>query len=85
MTRNAGGDKTRKNILEFINRYWHEHGNSPSIRDITNAGVGVKSTSTVDFHLGVMEQSGDILPRDAGLSRFIVPVWVKDKLSGDHE
>ena len=48
-----------KNVLNFVRNFINEHGFSPSIREI-GAGVGVNSTSQVDFYLKGLEEDGKI-------------------------
>ena len=51
-------------ILQFIIDYIQEHGYSPTIREI-GAGVGLKSTSSVVYHLKCMLKCG-MIETDAG-------------------
>ena len=47
----------QKNILNFINIFFEKNGFAPSVREICE-GVGLKSTSTVQYHLEKLIQSG---------------------------
>ncbi len=47
----------QKNILNFINIFVEKNGYAPSVREIC-AGVGLKSTSTVQYHLEKLINSG---------------------------
>lgn len=52
---------TREKVLEFIREFKVEHkGISPTIRQIME-GVGIKSTSTVAYHLTELEKEGHII------------------------
>jgi repressor LexA len=57
----GGGDHTltprRRKILDFIGGSMERRGYSPSLREIADA-VGLKSVSTVSYHLKVLEQAG---------------------------
>lgn len=46
-------------IVAFIRRYLHQHGYSPSIRDIMHA-CGFKSPRAVSFHLEKLERLGTL-------------------------
>jgi repressor LexA len=59
----------RKHILDFIVRATEENGYPPTVRDIGEA-VGLKSSSTVHFHLKALEKAGYI-ERDGCLTRAI--------------
>ena len=47
----------QKNILNFINIFIEKNGFAPSVREICE-GVSLKSTSTVQYHLEKLIQSG---------------------------
>ena len=47
----------QKNILNFINIFIEKNGYAPSVREICQ-GVSLKSTSTVQYHLERLIQSG---------------------------
>ena len=47
----------QKNILNFINIFIKKNGYAPSVREICE-GVSLKSTSTVQYHLEKLIQSG---------------------------
>ena len=47
----------QKNILNFINIFVEKNGYAPSVREICT-GVGLKSTSTVQYHLEKLINSG---------------------------
>lgn len=48
---------TKEKIVEYIKGYIEEKGYAPSVREI-GEGVGLKSTSTVHFHLSELFESG---------------------------
>ena len=49
----------QKNILNFINIFVEKNGYAPSVREICT-GVGLKSTSTVQYHIEKLINSGYI-------------------------
>lgn len=59
----------RAAVLEFLRVYIGEHGWAPSIREIGDA-VGLKSTSSVHWHLRGLARSG-LIVRAEGVSRAI--------------
>lgn len=59
-------------IYEFILSFTQEHGYPPSVREIAEA-VGLKSPSTVHFHLKSLEEAG-VITRGAGKTRAITAV-----------
>lgn len=61
-------DKQRK-IFDYIRSYIDEKGVSPSVREIGQA-VGLRSTSTVQYHLTALENAGYI-ERDPLLKRTL--------------
>ena len=59
----------RREILDFIVRATDTNGYPPTVRDIGEA-VGLRSSSTVHFHLKALERGGYI-QRDGNLTRAI--------------
>ncbi len=59
----------RKQILDFIIATTKERGYPPTVREIGDA-VGLKSSSTVHFHLNVLQKTG-LIERDGSLTRAI--------------
>lgn len=59
-------------IYDYIQRYTRQRGYPPSVREIA-AAVGLKSPSTVHFHLKAMEAAG-VVTRGAGKTRSITLV-----------
>ena len=49
-------DKSER-ILEFVNDFVRENGFPPSVREIA-AGVGLRSTATVSYHLQQLQEKG---------------------------
>ncbi len=49
--------ETRQKMIEFIKKYFDEHGYAPSIREIGD-GVGLSSTSTVKQHMDRLFRDG---------------------------
>ena len=62
----------RQAILDFIRRTIEEQGYPPTVREICRA-VGLRSTSTVHFHLRALEEAG-YLEREPLLTRAMRPV-----------
>ncbi len=68
---------TRQNqILDFLRLYVRQHAYPPTVREIGD-GVGISSTSVVDYNLRVLAKRGHIR-RDPDISRGI------DVLDGDN-
>lgn len=44
-------------ILDYVNRFVHENGYSPSVREI-GAAVGLRSTASVSYHLQQLQEKG---------------------------
>lgn len=59
-------------IYEFILSFTEQNGYPPSVREIADA-VGLKSPSTVHFHLKSLEEAG-VITRGAGKTRAITAV-----------
>jgi repressor LexA len=59
----------RRQILEYIVKATEEHGYPPTVREIGEA-VGLKSSSTVHFHLKILTELG-YLKRDGSLTRAL--------------
>ena len=53
------GEKMRSRILEEVNNFRDENGFSPTVREIGRL-VGLSSSSTVYYHLAVLEELGKI-------------------------
>lgn len=53
------GISTRKEVYDFLVNYFKENGYAPSMREICN-GTGLKSTSSVNSQLQVLERMGKI-------------------------
>lgn len=61
----------RKEILDFITATIRQRGYPPTVREIGDA-VGLRSSSTVHFHLNVLQKAG-LIERDASLTRALRP------------
>lgn len=61
--------KSQRAIFDYIKSTIDERGIAPTVREIASA-VGLKSTSSVQYHLELLEQAGYI-KRDAALKRSI--------------
>lgn len=59
-------------IYEFILRYTKEHGYPPSVREI-GAAVGLKSPSTVHFHMKGLEEAGAIVKAEGKTRAISLP------------
>lgn len=62
----------QQRVYQYILSYIGEHGFAPSVRDICDA-VGLKSPSTVHFHLKNLAELG-LIEKSAFKGRAIVPV-----------
>ena len=49
-------------VLEFIERWTNRRSRAPSVREITR-GLGLKSSSSVQYHLHALERRGVIVRR----------------------
>lgn len=59
-------------ILSYVNRFVHENGYAPSIREI-GAAVGLRSTASVTYHLKALQQKGALMaPTTKGRKRALV-------------
>ncbi len=59
----------RKEILQYISQATREHGYPPTVREIGKA-VGLKSSSSVHFHLKALEEM-ELLWREGSLTRAL--------------
>ena len=62
-------NKRQKAIFDFIKERINEKGIAPSVREIGEA-VGLRSTSSVQYNLNVLEDAGYII-RDANMKRTV--------------
>ena len=62
--------KTQKRVFDYIKESIDEKGIAPSVREIC-AAVGLKSTSTVQYHLNALAEAGYIQRGDANQKRTI--------------
>ncbi|MBQ3903872.1 MAG: transcriptional repressor LexA [Eubacterium sp.] len=62
-------NKTTQKVFDYIKGVIDDRGLPPSVREIAKA-VGLKSTSTVQYHLDILEEAGYI-ERDSQLKRTI--------------
>lgn len=59
-------------ILEFVSRFIQENGYAPSVREI-GAGVGLRSTASVSYHLRALQEKGLLQGGDTkGRKRAVV-------------
>lgn len=61
--------KSQNAIYEFIKNKISQTGVAPSVREIA-AAVGLRSTSSVQYNLNILEEAG-LIKRDANLKRTI--------------
>ncbi|MGD9496258.1 MAG: transcriptional repressor LexA [Armatimonadota bacterium] len=59
----------RRQILDFIARTIEERGYPPTVREI-GAEIGLRSSSSVHYHLRVLEKEG-LISRDGSLTRAL--------------
>lgn len=67
--RDRGLSARRKQILDYIVATTRQRGYPPTVREIGDA-VGLRSSSTVHFHLNVLQKLG-LIERDGSLTRAI--------------
>lgn len=67
---NRAGEKRRQAILDYHRRFKEGHGYSPSVWEIADE-VGLKSVSTVTYHLTILQERGQLV-RDARRARTVV-------------
>jgi len=61
----------RERILKFVTEYITQHGYPPTTREIGD-GVGLKSTSTVNKHIHIMLDVGDLeTDAERGMARAL--------------
>lgn len=59
-------------ILDYVNRFIHDNGYAPSVREIGEA-VGLRSTASVSYHLQQLQQKGFLQsPNAKGRKRALV-------------
>ena len=64
--------RNQKEIYEFILAFTGEHGYPPSVREI-GAAVGLKSPSTVHFHMKGLEEAGVIVKAEGKTRAISLP------------
>ena len=64
--------RKQKEIYEFILAFTSEHGYPPSVREIA-AAVGLKSPSTVHFHMKGLEEAGVIVKAEGKTRAISLP------------
>lgn len=64
--------KKQQEIYDFILRFTGEHGYPPSVREI-GAAVGLKSPSTVHFHMKGLEEAGAIIKAEGKTRAISLP------------
>ena len=70
----------QQRIYDYIVEFTAEHGYPPSVREIA-AAVGLKSPSTVHFHLKALEAAG-VITKEEGKTRAITVAGVISRGSG---
>lgn len=72
----------RTRVIQCIDDYWRDYYMAPSLADL--AYCAKVSKSTAYKVLDDLELAGLILPRDGGVARGIVPMWVKDAIDAEN-
>lgn len=67
----------QQRIYDYIVEFTAQKGYPPSVREIAEA-VGLKSPSTVHFHMKALEEAG-VITKSAGKTRAITPVRQPEK------
>ena len=62
----------QQKIYDFIQSFTAEHGYPPSVREI-GAAVGLKSPSTVHFHMKGLEEAGVIVKAEGKTRAITIP------------
>lgn len=62
----------QQKIYDYIQTFSAEHGYPPSVREI-GAAVGLKSPSTVHFHLKGLEEAGVIIKAEGKTRAITLP------------
>ena len=62
----------QQKIYDFILQFTNEHGYPPSVREI-GAAVGLKSPSTVHFHMKGLEEAGVIVKAEGKTRAITIP------------
>lgn len=60
-------------VLDFIRAYLVKNGYGPTTREIGRA-LGIRSTSVVRYHTGLLIRGGHLVRGEACASRVLVPV-----------
>ncbi len=66
----------QQRVYDFIQSFTAEHGYPPSVREI-GAAVGLKSPSTVHFHLKGLEEAGAIIKAEGKTRAITLPKAAK--------
>ncbi len=66
----------QQRVYDFIQSFTAEHGYPPSVREI-GAAVGLKSPSTVHFHLKGLEEAGAIIKAEGKTRAITLPKTAK--------
>ena len=64
--------KKQQQVYDFILSFTSEHGYPPSVREI-GAAVGLKSPSTVHFHMKGLEEAGAIINAEGKTRAISLP------------
>ena len=64
--------KKQQQVYDFILSFTSEHGYPPSVREI-GAAVGLKSPSTVHFHMKGLEEAGVIVKAEGKTRAISLP------------
>lgn len=72
--------RKQQQIYDFILAFTNEHGYPPSVREI-GAAVGLKSPSTVHFHMKGLEEAGVIVKAEGKTRAISLPGFVRGPIA----
>ena len=72
--------RKQQQIYDFILAFTSEHGYPPSVREI-GAAVGLKSPSTVHFHMKGLEEAGVIVKAEGKTRAISLPGFVRGPIA----
>lgn len=76
----ASLSKKKQEIYDFILLFTNQHGYPPSVREICSA-VGLKSPSTVHFHMKGLEEAGVIVKAEGKTRAISLPGFVRGPIA----
>lgn len=66
--------KTRMKVLQYIRKYYREHGFPAGMREILANVEKVKSTSVASYHVDALVKLG-LVSKQPKISRSVIPVY----------